>query len=100
MMSTSQGRRNRRKAKYNHCDSPTIAVIHSLAWQYHCTVIEGREITLRHKGRFVCVGTIDEVKAMTVRGLISYFEEITQDWRYEPLNQDSHKISPIIKSET
>jgi len=84
----------RQKVKrYTHADSPTIAVIHSLAWQYHCVVIEGREITLKCKGRFVRLGTVDECKSMTIRGLISYFEEITQDWRYEPMNP------PIIKSE-
>lgn len=94
MMTTSQGRRNRRRPKYNHCDSPTIAVIHSLAWQYHCTVIEVRdEITLRCKGRFVRVGTVDEVKAMTLRGIIAFFEEITQDWRYEPMNKNAGEVT-------
>jgi hypothetical protein len=101
MLTTSSqlNRRLRRKPRYNHCDSPCIAVIHSLAWQYHCTVIEGSDITLKHKGRFVRIGTIDDVKAMTIRGIIGIFELLTQDWRYEPLNPVGHNIDPVIKSE-
>jgi hypothetical protein len=86
MLTASQGRRNRRRPKYNHADNPVVACIHSLAWQYHCVVIERKEITLRHKGRTMKLGTIDDVKSMTLRGLIGIFEEITQDWRYEPLD--------------
>ena len=97
-MTNQLSRRNRRRPKYNHCNSPTIAVIHSLAWQYHCVVIESTDITLKHKGRFVRIGTIDECKAMTIRGLIAFFEEITQDWRYEPINPVGHIISPIAKN--
>jgi hypothetical protein len=85
-MTSQLSRRNRRRPKYNHADSPIIAAVHSLAWQYHCSVVESREITLRHKGRALRIGTVDEIKAMTLRGLIGCFEEITQDWRYEPMN--------------
>jgi hypothetical protein len=94
-------KRLRRMPRYNHATSPILAVIHSLAREYHCTVLESRAgIAIRRSGVVLRLGTVADVKSMTLRGLIGRFEEITQDWRYEAMNPVGHTITPISKSET
>jgi len=81
---TSQGRRNRRKAKYSSADNGAVTAIYAIAVQYHCNVIETQEgITLKYKRVKLWLGTVDDVKAMTIRGLVERFEEVTQGWRAE-----------------
>ncbi len=79
---TEHSRRERRRPRYNHCDSPIIAAVQALSRHYHCTFRVCRDsIDIRHNGITVRLGTFDEIKAMTVRGLIGFFEELTQEWR-------------------
>lgn len=81
---TSQAKRLRQRARYSSADSPIIAVVIALAREYHCIVIESQSgITVKHKGRILWLGTVDDVKSMTIRGLVGRFEEVTQVWRAE-----------------
>lgn len=81
---TSQAKRLRCKPKYSSADNGTIVAIRAIAREYHCIVIESqRGITLKYKGRTLWLGTVDDVKATTLRGLIERFEEVTQTWRAE-----------------
>lgn len=94
-------KRLRFRPTYNHADSPILAVIHSLAREYHCTVLECRAgIAIRHRGTVLRLGSLADIKAMALRGLIGRFEEITQDWRYEAMNPVGHNITTFSKSET
>jgi hypothetical protein len=89
-----QQKRLRRAPRYNHRDSPIISVIYALAREYHCTVLESRggRIAIRCRGRVMKLGTVDAVKSMSIRGLTGIFEELTQDWRYEPMNTEDAMI--------
>jgi hypothetical protein len=71
---TSQAKRLRQKARYSSADNGTIVAIHAIAAQYHCIAIEARSgITLKYKGTRLWLGTVDDVKMMTLRGLVERF---------------------------
>lgn len=81
-MSTQQ-KRLRRAQRYNYYDNPIFACVYALGREYHCTVIESKEIYIKYRGRSLKLGTVDQIKSMTVRSIIERFEEVTQVWRVE-----------------
>ena len=74
--------------RYNRQETVLLSVIFALAREYHCKVIvgfeeRGSEVSILLQGRVTRIGAITDIKNYTLRGLIGYFEEARQEWRYE-----------------
>jgi hypothetical protein len=71
--------------RYHRTRPAVTAILHALSHEYQCKVlvgIEGTDFYIAFQGRVRYLGSISDIKPMTLRGLLSKFEEITQEWRY------------------
>ncbi|OLE93238.1 MAG: hypothetical protein AUI84_15890 [Delftia sp. 13_1_40CM_3_66_6] len=74
--------------RYNRQETVILSVIFALAREYHCKIVvgfaeHGSEVSILLQGRLTTIGAITDIRGMTLRGLIGFFEQARQEWRHE-----------------